>query len=140
MLLAAAIGFTTSAARGQSFDDVTFDCTGSLTGVVETPEGLRATGKVSLTVDLPGGEYRSAGLIVLELPDSAAEQDLSGARISRCFGRGSVSILPAGNVQGVDIFSVQLMPSQVRLGVAGQRITDPGKVEFASQAGGSPNV
>ena len=130
-----------SAAQAQTFDNVNFDCTGALTGVVETPEGVRATGNVRLTVDLPNGvTWDSAGLIVLTLPAQAAGIDVDGRPLRRCRGRGSLNATVVDEVKGVEIFELRLVPSQVQVRVGNRRFSDPTGVEFSSTADGSPNV
>lgn len=130
-----------SAAQAQTFDNVTFDCTGALTKVVETPEGVRATGNVRLTMDLPNGAtWDSAGLIVLQLSPQASRIDVDRRPLRRCRGRGSLNATVVDEVKGVEIFELMLVPSQVQVNVGNRRITDPTAVEFSSTADGSPNI
>jgi hypothetical protein len=136
LLSTAALG-----AQAQTFDNVTFDCSGSLTSLVETPSGVRATGNVTLTVDLPNGtEWDSAGVIVIELPPQAAGRNVDGRALRRCRGRGQLDATVVDTVKGIEIYELNLVPNQVQLRIGNRRITDPTTVGFNTTAGGSPNV
>ena len=138
--LALGLGIGASA-NAQIVDEVTFDCSGNLNAIVETADGVRTTGTVNLTVDLSnGGEWRSTGVIVIELPESAAGRDIRNGRINRCIGEGLLEATLTGNVKGVDIYRLSVKPSSIRVRVGNRRLNDPTTVEFASSAGGSPNV
>jgi hypothetical protein len=132
---------TGTTANAQIVDDVTFDCTGAINQIVETPDGVRGTGLVNLTVDLSNGaEWRSSGVIVVELPPAAAERNNPRIRLNRCIGEGKLEATLTGNVKGVDIYRLSLQPSRIRIRAGNSRISDPTRVEFSSSAGGSPNI
>ena len=140
-LLAAGLCMSATAVNAQVFEGVTFDCTGALSQVVETAEGVRGTGLVNLTVDLPGGgEWRSSGVLVLALSPNAAGRDVDGLRINRCIGEGTLEATLTGQAQGVDVYRLSLQPDRVRIRVGNRRFSDPTGVEFSSTASGSPNV
>jgi hypothetical protein len=141
VLLALLVGFTSPAMAELSLEEVRFDCTGELVQIIETAEGYRATGLVNLTVDLPNGaEWRSSGLVVIAVPAQAAERKVEGRTINRCIGTAQLQAEQTGTVNGVPLWTIRLNPTQVRLRIGNQRITDPSRLEFGSTAGGSPNI
>jgi hypothetical protein len=122
-------------------EDVSFDCTGELVQVVDTDAGPRATGLVEITIDLPGGgEWRSSGVVVIAVPEQAAGRDVEGRRINRCRGEAAMFAEVIDTIGGVDIWSVRLDTTRIRLRIGNWRLTDPTQVGFSSSAGGDPNV
>ena len=142
LILAGLLALPATTASAQTLvETVSFDCAGELTGVELTDQGPRATGTVTLTVDLPNGsEWRSAGSVVINLPPGAAGANLAGRKIGRCIGEGQLSAQVTDTINGVDIWSLRLEPTRVRVRIGNRLIQDPDALGFGSTAGGSPNV
>jgi hypothetical protein len=138
---AAAVLLAAPATADVIVEDVSFDCTGELVRIVDTDAGPRATGLVEVTMDLPsGGEWRSSGVVVIAVPEQAAGRDVEGRRINRCRGEAAMFAEVIDTIGGVDIWSVRLDPTRIRLRIGNWRLTDPTQVGFNSSAGGDPNV
>ena len=100
-----------------------FDCSGELTSVVQIESGPRATGHVELDIDLPDGStWRSSGVVVINVPRSVQEQNVVGKKINRCIGEAEMSAERVDTINGVDIWSIQLTPIQIRLRAGNKRI------------------
>ncbi len=122
-------------------EEVSFSCSGKLVQIVEADDGQRATGLVDLTITLPNeNKWLSAGLVVVSMPESAKKLGKKGRAIKRCRGVAELQAQVTGTLSGVDVWTINLVPTQVLVRMGKQRLTDPGRVEFSSQAGGSPNV
>lgn len=141
LLAVIAVWFNTSAIADVYVEEVSFDCTGELVQIVETDAGPRATGLVDITIDLPNGtEWRSSGVVVIAVPQQAAGRNVEGRSINRCLGEAQLQAQVTDTINGVEIWSIRLDPTQIRLRIGNQRITEPTRVGFSSSAGGDPNV
>jgi hypothetical protein len=142
ILLAVAAALLASPATADVIvEDVSFDCTGELVRIIDTDAGPRATGLVEVTIDLPdGSEWRSSGVVVIAVPEQAAGRDVEGRRINRCRGEAAMFAEVIDTIGGVDIWSVSLDPTRIRLRIGNWRLTDPTQVGFSSSASGSPNI
>jgi hypothetical protein len=96
---------------------------------------------VNLTIDQPDGcEWRSSRVVVIAVPASAVGSNVEVRTINRCRGEAQLQAEVTDTVGGLDIWSIRLDHTQIRLRVSKQRTTDPTRVGFQSSAGGDPNV
>ena len=112
-----------------------------MTDVVDTNDGPRATGQVQLEIELPDAStWRSAGVVVIDVPAGVNADKVEGAKIKRCRGEAQLTATVTDTIRGVDIYSIRLDPTEIRIRVGNRWITDPTTLGFNSSASGDPNV